>query len=199
MSEFLRYHIRAGDTTTADGRVEPKPQSYPCTYDGALMAFESDPVWCPACKSYGVIKCVPPFRPNTGTDGRQRSLDGDLCLCKCSIPPRLIAKFKNSIVRFSAGEITGMDGSAAWMAYAGHTMPVQVNNANVKYGRVIQFTDDETGEILANRKFIINHAGAIQEAKTDAKGYAIIETPQGQTISIHLVFEAPAGKLKQEI
>ena len=166
MSELSRSCIRDGDTTTAGGRVEAKPQQWPVTYGDQHAAFEGDPVWCPACKSHGVTKCVPPLRPNTGPDGRQKNLDGDLCLCKCPTSPRLVARFNNVRVGFSSDEAARMAGSGAWLAYAGHAQASNTYDEQVHLGtagagvvaglpyfvevadgRTISGRADETGEL----------------------------------------------------
>ncbi|UXU92187.1 PAAR domain-containing protein [Burkholderia sp. S-53] len=84
-----RYDIRRGDTTTGNGRVETRPESD--TIDGLLVAYERDRVWCNACKTMGYIECVGPRVATTGPDGRQQALSDDLCRCKCTPSPRLIA------------------------------------------------------------------------------------------------------------
>ena len=84
-----RYDIRHGDTTTSNGRVEVTSASD--TIDGLAVAYENDPVWCPACKTTGRIGCVGPRVPTTGPDGRQQALGDDLCRCHCTPNPRLIA------------------------------------------------------------------------------------------------------------
>lgn len=84
-----RYDIRDGDTTTADGRVEGSGRDDPI--DGVPVAYEKDPVWCPRCQSTGRIVCVGARVSSTGRDGRQQALSDDLCQCRCSPPPRLVA------------------------------------------------------------------------------------------------------------
>lgn len=122
MSELWRSFVRDGDTTTTGGRVDAKPQQWPVMYGDQHAAFEGDPVWCPACKSHGATKCVPPYRPSTGPDGRQKNLEGDLCLCRCPSPPRLIARINNVRAGFSFVEVSSMPGAGAWLAFAGHTI-----------------------------------------------------------------------------
>jgi uncharacterized Zn-binding protein involved in type VI secretion len=84
-----RYDIRHGDTTTSNGRIQTTSESD--TIDGLAAAYENDPVWCDACKTMGRIACVGPRVSTTGPDGRQQALSDDLCKCKCSPSPRLIA------------------------------------------------------------------------------------------------------------
>jgi uncharacterized Zn-binding protein involved in type VI secretion len=100
---MFRAFIREGDTTTANGIIQPPAQSSPVTLDGKNASFDGDPVYCPACKSMGITKCIPPFLPKTAPDGRQQNLDGDLCICGCRIPPKLVARFKNMGMTFDEG------------------------------------------------------------------------------------------------
>ncbi len=118
---YWRPYIREGDSLIPGGGfVKPKPQKYSSTYHGKLACYEGDPVFCNACQSWGVTKCVPPHRPDTDPDGRQANLDGDLCLCKCPTPPRLKASFENVRMGFEEHEIASMAGSILWLAHAGH-------------------------------------------------------------------------------
>jgi uncharacterized Zn-binding protein involved in type VI secretion len=100
---MFRAFIREGDTTTSNGIIHPLPQSSPVTLDGKNASFDGDPVYCPACKSTGVTKCIPPFMPKTSPDGRQQNLEGDLCICGCRIPPKLVARFTNMGMTFDTG------------------------------------------------------------------------------------------------
>jgi uncharacterized Zn-binding protein involved in type VI secretion len=54
----------------------------------------------------------------------------------------------------------------------------------------------ETGEALANRKFIAVVGGVKQEGTTDKNGYAHVDAKDGTSIELHLIFEAPTGSLK---
>lgn len=83
-----RFHIRLGDRTTADGTVRSDSE-LSCIIDQP-QACEGDQVYCPACKTLGVIVCTGPRLDDT-INGAQTALDGDLCRCKCSPAPRLIA------------------------------------------------------------------------------------------------------------
>lgn len=84
-----RYYIHKGDKTTAGGTVIGGSDAM--SGDGLPIAHEGDHVLCPACQSTGRILCDGPRWPMTGTDGRQTALSDDLCLCRCSPLPRLIA------------------------------------------------------------------------------------------------------------
>lgn len=111
-----RNVVIEGDTTTSGGTVQAG--RFPATYgdNRKRIAFEGTPVYCPACKTTGVTQCLPPFRPDTFS-GVQRNLDGDLCICSCPNPPRLIASSATSMpMRFESHELGGPE-QAAWHSY----------------------------------------------------------------------------------
>lgn len=138
---YWRASIREGDSLfPSGGRVQPNAQQFAVTYDGQNGCLEGDPVFCNACESWGITKCVPPYRSNTAPDGRQANLDGDLCLCKCPIPPRLKALHKNHRVGFGQHEVLGISGTDGWLAYAGHVL----NSSSDHIGRY-----DEQMRLLA--------------------------------------------------
>ena len=85
---LTRYLITIGATTTAGGKVTSG--SAFMSIDGSAVALEGDTVWCPGCMSEGIIGLDGPRVPCT-VDGREEALEDDLCLCKCSPPPRLVA------------------------------------------------------------------------------------------------------------
>jgi len=193
---YTRSIIQDRDKTTSNGNIQARYNGLTSGEPPRNICFEGDPVICPKCKMTGTTKCIPPFRPNTGHDGRQINLDGDLCICKCSPPPRLKASNNAHTVDFGNHEITGMPGSSNWLAYAGYTTAPELTPS---YGKIFEFKDSETGKILANRTFIVNDNGSIRKSKTDNNGKAIIETLPGHAISIHLVFESPQGEMNYEI
>jgi uncharacterized Zn-binding protein involved in type VI secretion len=82
-----RYHITRGASTTAGGKVVSA--SSHGHIDGKTIALEGDSIYCPACKSTGLIACAGPRIPELW-NGRHVALEGDLCVCKCSRPPLLV-------------------------------------------------------------------------------------------------------------
>ncbi len=169
---YWRSHIREDDgLTPGGGLVKPRPQQCPSTYDGKLACYEGDPVYCNTCKSWGVTKCVPPYRPDTDPEGRQANLDGDLCLCKCPIPPRLKASFDNVCMEFSEHALLGMAGVSEWMSYAGITpqsskwIAFQANTNGLYFGLDCIATMDD-GSILrgsfgdSNKVMFLSVSGA---------------------------------------
>lgn len=197
---YWRACIRDGDTTTVGGKVHARPLPIPSTYGDSRQhaCHEGDPVYCPACKSMGVTKCVMPYRPDQCSDGRQLNLDGDLCICKCPSPPRLKALFDSPRVGFETSEIVSMKGIAGWLLYAGFTS-LPIASPAKKHGKVVEFKDSVTGKLLTNRKLIINDSGTLSYTKTDSKGLAFIEAPAGHIVSIHLVFKSPKGEINYKV
>lgn len=83
-----RYYITLGAPTSANGKVTSA--NHLDTIDDVPVALEGDTCWCPACNSEGVIGLNGPRLGET-FDGREVALNDDLCLCKCTPPPRLLA------------------------------------------------------------------------------------------------------------
>jgi len=82
-----RSYITLGAATSAGGRVSSA--SALLSINGIRAALEADTVWCEACHSNGVI-ALDAARDGARDNGRQLALSGDLCLCRCSPPPRLL-------------------------------------------------------------------------------------------------------------
>jgi uncharacterized Zn-binding protein involved in type VI secretion len=83
-----RYYITLGAKSTAGGEVTSA--NHFDTINGVPAALERDTCWCPKCNSVGVIMPDGPRISDT-FDGREAALSDDLCICKCSPPPRLVA------------------------------------------------------------------------------------------------------------
>ena len=151
---YERPFICEGDTVTPGaGNVQPAFQSSPTSYYGKLACYEGDPVYCETCKTWGVTKCVPPFRRHTDMRGRQSNLDGDLCLCKCPTPPRLQARSKNVCMRFEGHELAAMPGSIPWLAYAGHPMEA--------HDIIYEIVDAKTGEAIEGMTYKLASANSL--------------------------------------
>ncbi|WP_087046135.1 PAAR domain-containing protein [Caballeronia ptereochthonis] len=91
-----RYDILKGDKTTMDGTVLGGDSLD--RVGGREQAYERDEIWCPACRSIGLIVCDGTRLSMTGPDGRQGALSDDLCICACEPPPRLIPSQSSSYV-----------------------------------------------------------------------------------------------------
>jgi uncharacterized Zn-binding protein involved in type VI secretion len=148
MSDFKRFFICDGDLTTAGGVVTGTGTHMPIY--GRPVALEGDSVQCPACHSAGHIQCVPPLRRTTGHDNKQLSVDGDLCICQCPSPPKLIASQSQASMGFSAPEIASTSGAAAWLAHAG----VSLVAFGYIFDRVVVLKD-KAGMLLKNLPYKI--------------------------------------------
>ena len=170
MNDFVRAFIREGDTTTVGGTVMGGV-TLNVTMHGKLATYAGDPVHCPACKSTGLTECVQPYLPHTGPDGRQRSLDGDLCRCACSPPPRLKALEQNYTMTFDKAYLARQHGSEGWLAYAGH------GTALTRFDEFFVVHDRATGKPFARYAYGIRTAAGVHEDHlyvngATAKGYA---------------------------
>lgn len=83
-----RFYITLGATTSAGGTVVSAASLM--ALDGVPVALEGDAVACPACNGAGLIAADGPRLPARDA-GRLYALSGDLCLCGCEPPPRLVA------------------------------------------------------------------------------------------------------------
>jgi uncharacterized Zn-binding protein involved in type VI secretion len=83
-----RYFITLGAPTTKGGKVTSGNRFR--TIDAVPVAVVGDTCWCPGCHSEGVIVPDGPRLDET-VDGRLIALHDDLCACKCTPPPRLVA------------------------------------------------------------------------------------------------------------
>jgi uncharacterized Zn-binding protein involved in type VI secretion len=106
-----RHFIRKGDKTTAGGVVTEGLASNALFGLGA--AFHGAKIACPACRSTGVLSCIGPRRPHTLANGMQIGMDNDLCICKCRIPPRLIASQNSAYMSFDPAESGDPAGNRA--------------------------------------------------------------------------------------
>ena len=86
-----RYHITYGALTTVGGQVISASGNG--SIDDKRVVVEGDIITCPACKSTGYVLCIGPRIPEFWGEGvgKPVALENDLCICKCSNPPRLIA------------------------------------------------------------------------------------------------------------
>jgi hypothetical protein len=182
---YRRALIREGDSLVpGGGKVQPSPQEYPSTYGGKLACYEGDPVFCNACNSWGMTKCVLPYRPNTDPIGRQANLDGDLCICKCLKPPRLKALFENAYVIFGASEIAGMLGTEGWLHHAGFLEKTDVHDEQFIF-------KDVNGNPMAHMNYTVKlkSTGATMQGTTDQYGMTQrIRTASGGAADVEIIW-----------
>ena len=102
---YSRPFIRSGDKTTSMGTILAPFNGMTVGDDSRHVCYEGNPVYCPACDSLGITKCIPPFRQFTGFNGRQANLNLDICICRCPVPPTLVASQTAYGMSFEAHEI----------------------------------------------------------------------------------------------
>jgi len=182
MGDFNRYFICHGDLTTAGGIVNATGSHMPIY--GRSVALEGDSVQCPACKSTGHIQCAPPMRPITGHANKQLSVGGDLCICGCQPPPRLIASQNQASAGFSAAEVATTSGASAWLAHVGGDLVAH----GYTFDRFVVIKD-EAGHPVRNIPYritladgkqiegITNEAGQTQKVFSTTAQTATIEAP----------------------
>jgi len=193
---MMRRLAVVGDKLDNDGEI--------CSYDGPQFlvhghqaALIGGAAYCPVCKTTGYI----------AKDGGPRRMSffiseiaahNDVVVCGCSEHPRIFAML--------AGE--------AWyddMAEALRSIRLQsAANAGISAATVETFKqaggegkhtswfyvqDSVTGEPLRNQSFVARVAGNKQSGKTDASGYAKIETDGESTIDLHVVFSSPKREI----
>lgn len=157
---MTRYMICVGDTTTSGGVVITGCATE--RYMGRQRAFEQDQVQCPACNSTGQIVCAGDRVPVTGPHGREQALSDDLCICRCSPPPRLVSAQHTGTVSGSAPRTQGwgstvQTGAAAHKAGDTHDQRFLVQ--------------DEDGRPVADRRYRAIYPGGVIEGRTGSDGY----------------------------
>lgn len=83
-----RGYLLVGDQSTAGGTIVEGIDG--ASNNGRQISFIGAAVNCPACDSTGHIVASGQRWPGSMM-GKQAALDGDLCQCKCTPPPRMIA------------------------------------------------------------------------------------------------------------
>jgi uncharacterized Zn-binding protein involved in type VI secretion len=171
-----RYYIREGDKTTAGGTVIEG--STADIVDDRGLAFEGYKVSCPACHSVGQIVCDGPRWAWSGENGREAALSDDLCLCKCSPPPRLLASQTTMSMHMDALPGAGAGGAAA--AEGQFALP---------HDEQFLLRDKATGEVLANVPYQVRTAsGDVISGVTDSSGRTQrINTTAAETLVFHLL------------
>ena len=182
-----RFFICDGDKTTAGGTVigsatRHKLKSVP-------RAVEGDRVVCPACNSVGVIKCITPISIMT-LDTRQQAAEGDLCMCGCNPPPRLVAGLAREFgsLDFYPEDIAASPLAMQWYVSVGHDLAVLGHQSNQRFLVV----DKETGEALSNMPYQLECDGQTIEGTTGADGMteSVHSLKKEMPIKVHLRTQA---------
>lgn len=159
-----RHYVTLGATTTASGKVTTASSFM--SINGVTAALDHDKVWCPQCKTEGYIALDGP-RLSSTYNGKQYALHDDLCICKCSPPPRLVA------VQDHSSQTIDADWHAA-QADATSATAEKLNAAGSSqtdpYCIPILLLDPATDEPFKNRPYRLELANKVIEGTTDQYG-----------------------------
>lgn len=160
-----RYNITVGAATTAGGKVITGNSSH--VLDGVPAAYEGDKCSCPACGSEGVIALDGPRLSETW-DGREVALSDDLCICKCSPPPRLIAA-QDRVYQIVDSDWLASEGAARALA-ASKLNTAGSSAATAVEGIPLVLLNPETDEPYKHRRYKVELRDAVIEGTTDQHG-----------------------------
>ncbi|SAL63246.1 PAAR repeat-containing protein [Caballeronia humi] len=107
---MIRFYIKVGDRTTSGATVIEGMSDV--THHGVPLSFVGAKIFCPACKSDGVIVAQGPRLPDDWM-GNPSALDNDLGVCACRPVPVLIASQNDMSMSFDVHELARMGFSAA--------------------------------------------------------------------------------------
>ncbi|MEW6759298.1 MAG: PAAR domain-containing protein [Pseudomonadota bacterium] len=160
----IRYEITLGARTTAGGEVISADPFL--KIDDTAVAHEGDSVSCPACNTIGVIRPDGP-RLSDISNGKQVALSGDLCICKCSQPPRLIESQTCSGQYIDGDWHAGRAAAAETAAKRNETRACAGVDADAV---PLLLLDPNTEEPYRNRPYRLELKGGIIEGMTDLDG-----------------------------
>ncbi len=152
-----RHYITLGATTTAGGIVTTASSA--CTIEETQMALEGDAIECTSCQATGTILCIGPRISETWS-GKQAALENDLCMCKCTPPPRLLGC---QTLRYQ--QIDSADNS--WTSIS-NRMPAGHGET---FDQRVFMSDSLTGVPLARQPYRLQAAGKVLEGVTDEEGF----------------------------
>jgi uncharacterized Zn-binding protein involved in type VI secretion len=151
-----RNFIKEGDKTTSGATViEGFENDF---HHGVLLTFVGAKLFCPTCKSLGVILGIGPRFPDNWM-GKEQALEGDLGACKCEPTPHLIASQNDTYEEYTADELaqTGCGPNGELFLY--------------RHDEQITLRDRRTNQALANIPYRMKTGSSvIASGKTDANG-----------------------------
>ena len=159
-----RYHITLGATTTAGGKVITA--SSIMSINGVRIALEDDKVFCEACNSPGVIKLEGP-RLSERFNNRQVALNDDLCLCKCSPPPRLVS---NQTFKAQTIDVAWHAAQALASAEATAQLNTSEHRATEPKPIPLLLLDPDTEAPFKHRPYRLQLSDKIIDGTTDQNG-----------------------------
>jgi uncharacterized Zn-binding protein involved in type VI secretion len=185
-----RHLITLGASTTAGGKVISANAIR--SIHGVKVACEDDSVMCPKCKSTGVIKLDGP-RLREASNGKQVALHDDLCICKCTPPPRLIA-----IQQFVKQTIDGdwhVEKAAATASEAEKLNRSAGNAVTAPHCMPILLLDPDKNEPFTLRPYRLELNDTVIEGTTDQNGATrpLTDAERAAVVSWHVDAESASA------
>ena len=151
-----RSYLKLGDKSSAGGTVIEGIPFF--TDNGKEVTFVGATVVCPACKASGPIVARGPRWPGE-IFGKRAALEGDVCACKCSPPPVMLASdLLGMTMAFESDELTslGFDSSGK---------PLDISSGQ----HWIRFVFNENGNCEGLRCRAHFFDGSIEEGVVDSE------------------------------
>jgi uncharacterized Zn-binding protein involved in type VI secretion len=159
-----RYYITLGATTTARGKVITASSFM--SINGVKASLDGDKVWCAQCNSDGYIALDGP-RLSSTYNGKQYALNDDLCICKCSPPPRLVAAQSHSSQTIDAEWHAAKAVATAETAGNLNTIQSRASGAD---GMPLVLLDPDTQAPFKQRPYRLELRDKVIEGTTDQNG-----------------------------
>lgn len=160
-----RFYITLGAMTMAGGKVTTANPYR--TINDIPVAYEGDQVACPKCNSVGVIKPNGPRLSDT-CDGKEVALSDDLCICKCSPPPRLLAAQDFACQMIDVDWHVAETVAAATAAELANL--ARAASAAEPDAIAILLRDPETNDPFKHRPYRLQLTNSVIEGTTDHNG-----------------------------
>jgi hypothetical protein len=161
------------------------------------MVFVGDAGYCARCNNTGVISF------GAGVSKRKRMVDflnggrlqavgGDVLLCKCAKPPRIVATYG---LKFKINDVGSSISAGIARNAPDPTTSAQRKPESLRHVRWFFLWDAATGQPLRNRSYVADIGDTRRFGKTDNDGYVKIETDATQPVDIHAIFSSPKKTL----
>jgi hypothetical protein len=178
--------VGKGDWTTTRGRVLGGSSSF-FAESGQTLSRRNDIATCGNCEGAFPILGTADTILDEGLP-LVKHLDRVLCPCGEN---RVLSGHPELLIRDGKADGTraSTDGGNPTAA------PLTQAGSKGKHTSWFYVQDSVTGEALRNQSFFARVAGIKQSGKTDANGYAKIDTEAESAIDIHVVFSSPKREL----
>jgi uncharacterized Zn-binding protein involved in type VI secretion len=176
---MMRLLLCIGDEPETGGTIEPYSGA-PFLIRGRQVALIGALVHCNACNNSGpIVKAGGPRRP--WHHGVEVAHEGDIVLCKCARPPRMIASMQSSFRNDDMAESLGDVSSC-------HQAPAQPGAGLGPFDQGFVLMDRHTKRPLAHIRYRVrSSSGVISNGVTDASGRtARIEISRAESVTIEV-------------